>query len=126
MKPISEILSLDAIRAAYAKTGMEPRAAIFIEPLCGVPLLDGYASAWCGCPASAVAVAMGVRPVDIDEAGDQVDFLAETFGVEPRLVRAFTEGVDRRDFGGHDDDEMVAYAHGRTVREALGLGKAGK
>jgi len=91
VKPISEILSLDAIRAAYAKTGMEPRAAIFIEPLCGVPLLDGYASAWCGCPASAVAVAMGVRPVDIDEAGDQVDFLAETFGVEPRLVRY--EGV---------------------------------
>lgn len=126
MKPISEILSLDAIRAAYAKTGMEPRAGIFIEPLCGVPLLDGYASAWCGCPASAVAVAMGVRPVDIDEAGDHVDFLAETFGVEPRLVRAFTEGVDLAPRGVQDDDETVAYAHGRTVREALGLGKAGK
>lgn len=123
MKPISEILSLDAIRAAYAKTGMEPRAAIFIEPLCGVRPVEGDASAWCGCPASAVAVSMGVRPVDIDEAGDQVDLLAEAFDLEPRLVRAFTEGVDRMDFGGHDDDEMVAYAHGRSVREALFSGK---
>ena len=32
-------------------------------------------------------------------------------------------GVDRRDFGGFEDDEMVAYDHGRTVREALGLGR---
>ena len=26
-------------------------------------------------------------------------------------------------FGGFEDDEMVAYDHGRTVREALGLGR---
>ena len=122
-RPITEVLSVERVREAYRVTGLVPRASIFIEPICGQEAAEDSARGWCGCPASAVAIGMGVRPVDIDDSSSQVDLLAETFDLEPRLIRAFTEGVDRRDYAGFGSDEEVAYALGRDVREALGLGR---
>ncbi len=124
-KAIQEVLSVEAVREAYRKTGLLPRAGIFVEPICGQDSPPESGRGWCGCPASAVAIGMGVRPIDLDDSSSQIDLLAETFDLEPRLVRAFTEGVDRRDYAGFGSDEEVAYALGRDVREALGLGEAG-
>ena len=118
-KPIQEVLSVEAVMEAYdSNPALIKTAGMWCEPSFHE---DGK---WCACPASAVASRMGILPEDIDASDDPGDLLAEAFDQMPGVIRAFAEGVDgSAPWPYLSEDEVVAYYHGKDVREALGLGR---
>lgn len=89
-KRIEDVLSVEAVKAAYEKTGLEPRRRTWV-----------LATQRCACAAGAVlagSLGADVAAMKICSADDAADLL----GVRASLLDMFTDGFDGDDFHGRD------------------------
>jgi hypothetical protein len=109
-KAITEVLSVDAVRAAYAATGLAPTRD------------DWGDGKTCACAAGVLLYAAGVEVEEIlNKTADPIGALAEKLCVRRGALANFTDGFDGKDHNppppGHPYRE--AFDHGRKVAEAV-------
>lgn len=107
-RPITEVLSVERVMAAYEKTGLRPQAGRWFS------LSDR-----CACAAGVVMVAEFGGPQIVCSSG--VMFCLE---LEEDELAAFTNGFDVREVERASDRYRIAYEHGRAVARAV-LGDSG-
>ena len=119
MRPLTEVLSVEAVKAAYEKTGLRPRSGTWG---------DGVT---CGCPALVVAIASGVRvdcmdrthPLRLSESLDapmSLDSLAGVLDVSVNALGAFTAGFDGEGPSWRlSSRHATDYEHGYAVARAV-------
>ena len=120
MKRIEDVLSVEAVKAAYQKTGLQPETDDWGD-------LDR-----CACAAAAVICAQGVHSKQrLEEAlndsdVDQMNVVADLLGVPRSSVAYFTSGFDDEpDPPPMQGPARDAWEHGRSVRAAVFDGETG-
>lgn len=100
-KRIEDVLSVEAVKAAYAKTGL-------------APLRGGWLGRDCACAAGVVCVATSLPP----EGNTSVPVVAARLGVDTNELFSFVDGFDGwcESFRG---GSVAARDHGRKVAEAV-------
>ncbi len=119
MKRIEEVLSVEAVKAAYQKTGLKPARRVWCSSDEDDDADDGETPR-CACAAGVVLAAKLGSSVPFESVGGHDD-AARLLGVDEDLLGSFTEGFDGDTYAGEREPgpAVDAYEHGRKVAAAV-------
>lgn len=110
MKRIEDVLSVEAVKAAYEALGLKPTRG-------------AWAGDGCGCPAGVVALRLGAKADDLRQSEALIK-VAAAIGCPQDEVEWFANGVDgeapsRWELDPRHERIVAAHAHGKAVAAAV-------
>lgn len=109
---LREVVTLEAVLAAYQKTGIKPVCGVWTESLEGT----------CGCALVALVCAIpGVpKPADLLKVKDTEDTIARLLKISKTDVQNFIRGFDNPNWAALQSTEaLLAAKHGSDIRVGL-------